>query len=162
MANSGNSGSVSTQMICYVVVGRQVLLGLKKRGFGVGKWNGYGGKLEPGEGLIAATRRELQEEAHITVIAPEVRGLLLAESEDGTLLRHVSLLTTDSFTGRPEETEEMRPQWFPMDALPFEAMWPRDDEWLPRLLAGERLLVKCRFSRDNRLVGLDISPYNGP
>ncbi len=29
-----------------------VLLGLKKRGFGVGKWNGFGGKVEPGESII--------------------------------------------------------------------------------------------------------------
>ena len=26
----------------------QILLGLKKRGFGMGKYNGFGGKLEPG------------------------------------------------------------------------------------------------------------------
>lgn len=27
---------------------RQLLLAMKKRGFGAGKWNGVGGKLEPG------------------------------------------------------------------------------------------------------------------
>lgn len=29
----------------------QVLLGLKKRGFGAGKWNGFGGKVEEGESI---------------------------------------------------------------------------------------------------------------
>lgn len=29
----------------------QVLLGYKKRGFGVGTWNGFGGKVEEGESI---------------------------------------------------------------------------------------------------------------
>ena len=32
----------------------RVLLGLKKRGFGAGKWNGFGGKVEAADGSIAA------------------------------------------------------------------------------------------------------------
>ena len=35
----------------------QILLGLKKRGFGEGRWNGFGGKVKPGEGIEAATKR---------------------------------------------------------------------------------------------------------
>ena len=29
-----------------------ILLGMKKRGFGVGKWNGFGGKVQPGETIL--------------------------------------------------------------------------------------------------------------
>lgn len=32
----------------------RVLLGMKKRGFGMGKYNGFGGKVEPGESIEAA------------------------------------------------------------------------------------------------------------
>lgn len=39
----------------------------------------------------------------------------------------------------PQETEEMRPQWFTPDALPFDHMWADDHVWLPRFLAGERI-----------------------
>lgn len=34
-----------------------ILLGLKKRGFGEGKWNGFGGKVEPGETIHQAAAR---------------------------------------------------------------------------------------------------------
>jgi 8-oxo-dGTP diphosphatase/2-hydroxy-dATP diphosphatase len=34
-----------------------ILLGLKKRGFGEGKWNGFGGKIESGESVIQAAIR---------------------------------------------------------------------------------------------------------
>lgn len=37
--------------------GDKTLLGFKKRGFGVGKWNGFGGKVEPGETIIDAAKR---------------------------------------------------------------------------------------------------------
>jgi len=39
----------------------RILLGMKKRGLGIGKWNGFGGKLEPGESIEAAAARELHE-----------------------------------------------------------------------------------------------------
>jgi hypothetical protein len=42
-----------------------VLLGLKKRGFGAGKWNGFGGKVEQGESIRTAAIREMKEEAGI-------------------------------------------------------------------------------------------------
>ncbi len=42
----------------------------------LGKWNGLGGKLEPGEDLAAGMRRELLEEAHIHVRAMTLRGTI--------------------------------------------------------------------------------------
>lgn len=40
-----------------VVQPGRVLLGMKKRGFGAGKWNGFGGKVQPGETIEQAARR---------------------------------------------------------------------------------------------------------
>lgn len=37
----------------------EVLLGLKKRGFGVNKWNGFGGKVEEKESICEAAARWL-------------------------------------------------------------------------------------------------------
>ena len=36
---------------------KQILLGLKKRGFGEGKWNGFGGKVQPGESIAQGAIR---------------------------------------------------------------------------------------------------------
>lgn len=35
----------------------KILLGFKKRGFGAGKWNGFGGKVEPGENIVNCAKR---------------------------------------------------------------------------------------------------------
>ena len=48
---------VLTLVLVRDVPQRRVLLGLKKRGFGAGKWNGFGGKLEPGETIEQAAKR---------------------------------------------------------------------------------------------------------
>mgnify|MGYP001082927151 CR=1 FL=1 len=39
------------------MVGARILLGMKKRGFGMNKWNGFGGKIEQGETLLEAAAR---------------------------------------------------------------------------------------------------------
>lgn len=60
--------------LCFVVDGlpaRNVLLGMKKNGFGKGKYNGFGGKIEQNEGIKAAVLRELEEEC----------GLIAAEQD---------------------------------------------------------------------------------
>ena len=48
----------------------RVLLGLKKKGFGQGYYNGFGGKVEPGETIVQAAQREVRgataaRQAHI-------------------------------------------------------------------------------------------------
>ena len=35
--------------LLFVLEPGRVLLGMKKRGFGVGRWNGFGGKVQEGE-----------------------------------------------------------------------------------------------------------------
>lgn len=35
----------------------EILLGLKKRGFGKNKWNGFGGKVEKGESIFQGAIR---------------------------------------------------------------------------------------------------------
>ena len=44
---------------------RQLLLGYKKRGLGMGFWNGFGGKIEEGEDLCTGALREVQEESSL-------------------------------------------------------------------------------------------------
>ncbi len=48
----------------------RVLLGMKKRGFGAGKWNGFGGKVDPGETIVEAAARWLQ--THFTFLLSPV------------------------------------------------------------------------------------------
>jgi 8-oxo-dGTP diphosphatase len=124
----------------------QVLLGLKKVRFGAGKYTGFGGKIEPGETAPAAAVREMQEETGVTVAEAHLSKTadILFEfpfQPEWGFMTHV--FVAREWAGQPQETEEARPQWFPVDALPFDEMWADAIYWFPRVLAGER--VRCRF-----------------
>lgn len=127
--------------------GNDLLLGLKKEKlFGGGKWNGFGGKIEPHELPLVAAFRELGEEAGVA-----------QEDLQGSELRHVATLR---FSNVPDQSEEIRVTVFRGDILPrksspayrtledddgeyddiecwsigmipFDKMWPDDVFWLP-------------------------------
>lgn len=113
-----------------------VLLGMKKRGFGEGHWNGFGGKVLTGEGIEQAAQRELREEAGIRMKEPKKRGVLTFEFAGDPVVLEVHVFSSREFEGVPAETEEMRPQWFRMADVPYDRMWADDKYWLPVLLMG--------------------------
>ena len=91
----------------------KILLGMKKRGFGQGRWNGFGGKVIEGETIEEAAKRELKEEVGILAKKLERRGILrftFDNSPNELLEVHVFLVS--EFEGKPLESEEMKPQWF--------------------------------------------------
>ena len=45
--------------LAFVCRDREILLGFKKRGFGAGRWNGFGGKVENGETIEEGAKRYL-------------------------------------------------------------------------------------------------------
>ena len=67
--------------LCVIYNNEKILLGMKKNGFGQGRWNGFGGKVEEGESVEDAARRELFEEAGFRAGDLKKRGLLNFEFE---------------------------------------------------------------------------------
>ncbi len=140
--------------------GDQILLAMKKRGFGAGFWNGVGGKAKLGESVSIAVRREAWEEIGIHVIEAEKVALLhfyFPEDEgkkDWNQDVHVFFIKR--WLGKPKESEEMNPQWFKIDDLPFEEMWADDRFWLPRVLLGEKIEGWFRFDEKTGLLDQEI------
>ncbi|CAI5718694.1 unnamed protein product [Hyaloperonospora brassicae] len=134
---------------------QQVLLGLKKRGFGAGKWNGFGGKVESTDASIAAAAaREVQEEANVHVQSEdfEPRGVLLFSFEKHIEVLEVHVFLTQHFSGEPSESEEMKPQWVSVSQIPFENMWADDVFWLPHVLSGKSVQGHFHFAADEESV----------
>jgi len=105
---------------------QQLLLGMKKRGFGQFKWNGFGGKVEPSDKSIkAAAERELMEECSIKANNLIKRGLIIFEFDpevEPTVLE-VHVYSDSSYEGTPTESDEMKPEWYSFDKIPFDKMW---------------------------------------
>lgn len=123
--------------LCIVHQPPRVLLGYKKFGFGAGRWNGFGGKVMRGETVEAAMIREIQEEAGITPEGISYRGRISARNEGDDFEAEFHIFAASGFSGNLSESDEMRPQWFYEDKLPYEQMWPDDRHWYPLFLAGK-------------------------
>ena len=116
-----------------------VLLGLKKRGFGEGKLNGFGGKLESGETLEESAVRELQEECAVVATVSDLhwRGCLTYIYNTKPKAMEVNIFDLDQWEGEIIETEEMKPSWFQHGAVPLSSMWADDAFWLVQYLDSE-------------------------
>lgn len=124
----------------------QVCLAMKKRGFGAGRFNGQGGKPEEAEAIDVCARREVFEEVGVRVSGLDKVAEIefrFPHNEQWDQLVHVYL--SSDWTGEPEESDEMRPEWFAVDKLPFNEMWPADVRWLPSVLEGKKIVGKCIF-----------------
>lgn len=134
--------------ILFLVRDDQILLAMKKRGFGAGRYNGVGGKVEPNESIEQAARRECQEEIDVTPgEIDKVAEITFDEQHQGVreeLRAHVFICR--DWSGKPSESEEMAPTWFAQSEIPYEQMWADDPYWLPEVLAGKRL--RCHFTLD--------------
>lgn len=128
----------------------EVLLAMKKRGFGEGWWNGYGGKIAEGESIEEAMIRELEEESEIVAKQWRERGVIEFHFQGTGDIVECHIFEVTAYEGEPKETEEMRPQWFKKSEVPYEQMWPADREWLPTFFEGKDFEGKAVFDSETK------------
>ncbi len=133
--------------LAMVIKDGKILLGMKKRGFGEGRWNGFGGKVGGDESIEVAARREVTEEVGIVPHDMSEVGVLTFSFENEEKVLEVHVFTVTSYDGEPAESEEMRPEWFLVEAIPYTQMWPDDIYWLPLLVAGKKFEGSFLFDR---------------
>ena len=137
--------------LCFILHDGKLLLIRKKRGFGVGKINGPGGKIEAGESALESTVRETFEELCVTPVNPAQIGELFFEWIDGLRLYCAVFLAHD-LEGEPQETEEAVPLWTPIDKIPYDEMWADDRHWLPHVIANRAFRGYFQFDGERLLT----------
>jgi mutator protein MutT len=146
---------VNSIKICTLVFLRrndEILLAMKKRGFGEGRWNGVGGKIEPNETEEQALIRETQEEIEVTPTEYEKIAVLDFTFPDGTVDMQGHVYFCTEWEGEPCETEEMAPRWFNISDIPYDNMWQDDVVWLPQVLKGKKLAANFTFDHDDNMT----------
>ncbi|XP_047994838.1 oxidized purine nucleoside triphosphate hydrolase-like [Leguminivora glycinivorella] len=144
--------------IVFVRTDTQVLLGLKKRGFGVNKWNGFGGKVEPNETIVEAAVRELKEECCLIVKKSDMKniGHLEFTFEGESTMMDVRVFSTTVYEGTPTETEEMLPKWYNNDEIPYKDMWLDDAIWYPYMLKGKLFYGKFHYQGHEKIINYNV------
>jgi 8-oxo-dGTP diphosphatase len=150
---------MNERTLCLLVRGNppsEVLLGLKKTGFGAGKYAGFGGGVETGETIEAAAARELEEETGIKVSINDlylVGHLTFLFPSKLHWSQTVYVYRVETWQGQPEESDEMIPGWCKLNEIPFESMWDDARYWLPFVLKGNRITASFIYKDDNKTVG---------
>ena len=148
--------------LCFIIDYGSVLLGMKKRGFAKGRWNGFGGKRNDNEKIIEAAIRETREEAGITpglLTQMAVLDFYFPHQPDWN--QQVVTYSTSQWKGTPTETEEMKPQGFPIDEIPHQDMWVDHNHWLPLVLEGKKVRGHFLFKKGDKLLDREIVTVDG-
>lgn len=135
----------------------EICLAMKKRGFGSNRWNGAGGKVEQDESIDDGAKRETQEEIGVEVEEKsKVAELSFYFPHNPAWNQKVHVYFSEIWNGEPSESEEMKPQWFSAQELPFNNMWPDDEFWIPEVLSGKLVKATFVFDKDDNILEKDI------
>jgi ADP-ribose pyrophosphatase YjhB (NUDIX family) len=150
-----------TEKICTLLFlrrGDEILLAMKKRGFGAGRYNGVGGKIEADETIDKALIRECQEEIEVTPAHywKVAEHDFVQNTGEKPWRMYVHAYLCDKWEGDPVETEEMAPEWFNLRDIPYDTMWSGDNFWIPEVLAGKKISGVFSFDEQDDILTHDI------
>ena len=91
-----------------------------------GKWNGLGGKLEPGEIPEECAVREIYEESGLRVHNPQLKGLLTFPAFDDFEDWYVFVFLVTDFEGELIDSPEGTLQWINNSELKNLPLWDGD------------------------------------
>lgn len=136
----------------FLIRNGQVLLAMKMKKIGKGKWNGYGGGIEAGETERQACVREMKEESG-GVIVDEKDLLKVADAyfhnnpeDKPPFTLHMAVFFAYKWQGVPITTDEMsNPTWFDFEKIPVDQMIPGDAKWLPVVLSGKKIRTEMKY-----------------
>ncbi len=136
--------------LCYLQhTGQTLMIHRNKRADDIhlGKWNGLGGKFEPGELPEECVLRELREESGLEVRQPRLCGLLLFTGFKGNDW-YVFVFTAREFSGELHENGEGTLAWIPDSELEALPLWPSDPIFLPWIREEKFFSAKFIYAGD--------------
>ena len=123
-----------------------------------GKWNGLGGKLNPGESPDECAVREIYEESGLRVRDPQLKGFLtfpaFAKDEDW----YVFVYVAKDFEGELIDSPEGDLRWVDDADLTSLNLWEGDPIFLPWLDKPGVFSGKFTY-KDGKLVSHDVVFY---
>lgn len=147
--------------LCYVrAQGRTLMVHRNRKAddYHHGKFNGLGGKLEPGESPEDCMRRELLEESGLLAQEWRLNGMITFPTFDGTNDWYVFVFTISRTTGELIDSPEGDLHWIDDRRLQELNLWPGDRVFLPWL--NDARFFSARFTYDGpRLIDHTVSWY---
>lgn len=144
--------------LLFLIKDNEILLAMKKRGFGVGRLNGVGGKPEGNESIEQTAIRECQEEIRVTprnIKQVATLEFYFPDSKSDWNQRVFVYFCTE-WQSDPEETEEMKPSWIKIKDIPYTQMWADDKYWLPKVIDGDYVDAEFHFDDNDGVLDYKV------
>ena len=125
-----------------------------------GKWNGLGGKLEPGETPEECVIREIREEAGLNAANPRLRGIITFPGFPNDEDWYTLMFVVDEFDGDLIDSPEGYLKWIPDAELLELNLWEGDRIFIPWL--DQKGFFSGKFVyEDEALVSHSVVFYGG-
>ncbi|MDP4174944.1 MAG: 8-oxo-dGTP diphosphatase [Bacteroidota bacterium] len=145
--------------LCYIKYNGSTLMlhrVKKKNDMHEGKWNGLGGKFEPGESPEECVIREVKEESGLTIQEPKMHGFITFPAFDGFEDWYVFVFTADKFDGSLIESHEGILKWIPDNELFNLNLWEGDRTFIEWLSQDKFFSAKFNY-KDGKLVNYSVT-----
>ena len=119
------------------------------------KWNGLGGKFEPGETPEECVVREVYEESGLSIHQPKLCGLIMFPNFRGDDW-YVFVFTANEFSGERIDSPEGQLEWIKDEELLGLNRWESDHIFFPWIEAGEFFSAKFTYEGD-KMSGYEVA-----
>lgn len=142
--------------LCYVIDKKSdstlmIYRNKKKNDYHEGKWNGLGGKFEPGESPEECAIREIEEESGLKVKSVIMKGFITFPLFDGIEDWYVFLFTADDFSGELIDSPEGQLEWIKNEELTEINLWDGDKIFIPWLFKDKFFSAKFNY-KDGKFI----------
>ncbi|MEW6093734.1 MAG: 8-oxo-dGTP diphosphatase [Chloroflexota bacterium] len=140
--------------LCYIKHNNHTLMvyrNKKPADIHAGKWNGLGGKFEPGETPEECVVREVREESGLEIADPRLHGLVMFPGFKGDDW-YVFVFTAAEFTGGLIESPEGELRWVPDEELESLPLWPSDRIFFQWMRQGKFFSAKFVYEGEEMIT----------
>lgn len=144
-----NKKNMQLATLCYVIDNNKTLMLhriKKKNDLHEGKWNGLGGKFEPGETPEECVIREVKEERGLLIKNPRLHGFITFPMFDCKKDWYVFMFTANNFEGKLIDSREGKLMWIPNEKLPDLNLWEGDRIFMPWLFQDKFFSARFIYS----------------
>lgn len=130
----------------------------KENDYHRGKWNGLGGKFEPGESPEECAVREVKEESGLNAKSIKMKGFITFPIFDGIEDWYVFLFVIDDYDGELIDSNEGNLEWIPNEELININLWEGDKYFIPWLFEDKFFSAKFIYENE-RFVEHEVNFY---
>ena len=130
----------------------------KENDYHRGKWNGLGGKFEPGESPEECAVREIKEESGLKVKKIKMKGFITFPMFDGKEDWYVFLFIAEEFEGELIDSSEGKLSWIPNNQLTEINLWEGDKYFIPWLFKEKFFSAKFIYENGD-YISHDVCFY---